>query len=138
MISVWIWGKSWKKGQRIKSGVLLWFADRGQFCMELILARQSVVIKCNRKASVLMGNYEFYYAAGLLCRLAGHQPAQDLRPQGLMEAVKPLFDTYKPQNEQEDYLMKLLLGYRALDEYDAQMPQLLAMGLEEKNMWGIQ
>ena len=30
--------------------------------MELILAGQSVKIKCRIKASILMGNYEFYYA----------------------------------------------------------------------------
>ena len=33
------------------------------------IARQSVVIKCNLQASIMMGNYEFYYAAGLLYKL---------------------------------------------------------------------
>ena len=30
------------------------------------IARQSVIIKCNQQTSVLLGNYEFYYLAGLI------------------------------------------------------------------------
>ena len=30
------------------------------------IARQSVIIKCNMQKSILTGNYEFYYAAGLI------------------------------------------------------------------------
>ena len=33
------------------------------------IARQSVIIKCNMQKSILTGNYEFYYAAGLLAYL---------------------------------------------------------------------
>ena len=35
------------------------------------IARQSVIIKCNMQKSVLTGNYEFYYAAGLVTKLSG-------------------------------------------------------------------
>ena len=35
------------------------------------IARQSVIIKCNMQKSVLTGNYEFYYAAGLIAKLSG-------------------------------------------------------------------
>ena len=35
------------------------------------LARQSVVIKCNMQKSTMLGNYEFYYGAGLLDKLHG-------------------------------------------------------------------
>ena len=83
--------------------------------MELILAKQSVHIKCRLQASILMGNYEYYYAGGLLCRLA-----------------KPLLDTYQPQNDQESYLMQMLKTYKVSDEYDEQMPQLLQMGLMDQ------
>mgnify|MGYP000019504385 CR=1 FL=1 len=34
------------------------------------IARQSVIIKCNMQKSVLTGNYEFYYAAGLIAKLS--------------------------------------------------------------------
>ena len=33
------------------------------------IARQSVILKCNMQKSVLLGNYEFYYIAGLLKKL---------------------------------------------------------------------
>ena len=33
------------------------------------IARQSVIIKCNMQASVLLGNYEFYYLAGLMKKI---------------------------------------------------------------------
>ena len=28
------------------------------------IARQSVILKCNMQKSVMLGNYEFFYAAG--------------------------------------------------------------------------
>ena len=37
--------------------------------MEPILAKQSVDIKCKIQASIMMGNYEFYYAAGRFCEI---------------------------------------------------------------------
>lgn len=101
--------------------------------MELILAAQSVNIKCRMKASILMGNYEFYYAGGRLCALAGKMPDPSLRPQELLSFLKPLLDTYKPGNEQEAYLIKMLKGYRPKEEYDGQMQELLQMGFAEKN-----
>ena len=30
------------------------------------IARQSVILKCNMQKSVMLGNYEFFYAAGLM------------------------------------------------------------------------
>jgi len=102
--------------------------------MEPILARQSVNIKCKLKASIMMGNYEFYYAAGVLCALAGRKPEQPLEPKQLYAFIQPLFDTYKPENERESYLMKLLKEYKVPDEYDEQMAELLQMGLAERQM----
>ncbi len=60
--------------------------------MELILARQSVIIKCRLNQSIMMGNYEYYYAA---------QPQPELRPDELSAFLKPLFESYKPLNDQE-------------------------------------
>lgn len=103
--------------------------------MELILARQSVIIKCNINKSIMMGNYEFYYAGGLLCRLAGKIPDHALKPHELSVFLQPLPDTYEPKNEQEAYLAKLIKEYKVSDEYDEQMQLLLQMGLKEKHMW---
>lgn len=100
--------------------------------MEPILARQSVNIKCKIKASVMMGNYEFYYAAGVLCARTGRMPEQDVKPEELYAFIHPILDTYEPGNEQEAYLVKLLKEYKVLDEYDEQMAELLKMGMAGK------
>ncbi len=47
--------------------------------MEPILAKQSVDIKCKIQASIMMGNYEFYYAAGRFCALTGQNPVASIR-----------------------------------------------------------
>ena len=107
----------------------LWMEDKA---MEPILARQSVNIKCKIKASIMMGNYEFYYAAGVLCALAGQMPEQAVPPKELYVFIQPLLDTYESKNEQEAYLVKLLKGYKVTDEYDEQMAELLQMGLAER------
>jgi hypothetical protein len=106
--------------------------------MELLLARQSILIKCSLNASILMGNYEFYYAGGLLCRLAKTQPQPGMQPEQLYAFLQPLLDTYQPKNEQESYLVKLLREYKVSGEYDAQMEQLFEMGLKEKYLWMVQ
>ncbi len=96
--------------------------------MEVLLAKQSIDIKCKIQASILMGNYEFYYAAGRLCALTGQKPDPSLHPKELYEWLQPYLDTYEPQNEQEAYLIKMIKEYKVLDEYDGQMMELLQMG----------
>ena len=97
--------------------------------MEPILAIQSVDIKCKIQASIIMGNYEFYYAAGRLCALTGQNPELSLQPKELYALLQPLLDTYETKNKQEAYLVKLLKEYKVLEEYHEQMAQLLQMGL---------
>ncbi len=99
--------------------------------MELILAKQSVDIKCKICASIMMGNYEFYYAAGRLYALAGQAPELSLQPKQLYAALQPLLDTYETKNEQEAYLVKMLKEYKASEEYNEQMKELLQMGFED-------
>ncbi len=103
--------------------------------MEVILARQSVIIKCTLNASILMGNYEFYYAGGLLCHLAGQIPQQAPVPKELEAFISPLLTGYEPKNEKESYLLKLLKEYKVQEAFDSQMPELLKMGLYEKQIW---
>ncbi len=101
--------------------------------MELLLAKQSIQIKCRIQSSVLLGNYEFYYAGGLLCRLAGKIPPHDIQPEDFYAFLEPLFVSYEPKNQQEAYLLCLLKNYTASTEYDTQMSQLMQMGLREKD-----
>ncbi len=108
------------------------------FKMELVLARQSVMIKCSIQSSILLGNYEFYYAAGLLCRLCGAIPGQAFQPAQLYDFIQPLLESYTPQNKEDAYLVKLLKGYDDIsDECDAQMAELMQMGLKEDNLWAV-
>ena len=97
--------------------------------MEPILAKQSVDIKCRIQASVMMGNYEFYYAAGRLCAQTGQQPDQPLQPLELSTFLQPLLHRYDPKEESDAYLVKMLKEYEASDEYDEQMDTLFEMGL---------
>ena len=45
--------------------------------MTTSIARQSVIIKCNMQRAFLLGNYEYYYAAGLASKLFGFEVAGD-------------------------------------------------------------
>lgn len=98
--------------------------------MELLLAKQSIQIKCSIQSSILLGNYEFYYAGGLLCKLAGKIPPHDIQPKEFYTFLEPLFVSYEPKNKQEAYLIHLLKNYKASAQYDEQMPQLMQMGLQ--------
>lgn len=101
------------------------------------IARQSVIIKCNMQASVLTGNYEFYYAAGLAARLAGIEVADDILPDELKGLLAERLAHCVPKDEKEAYLYGLLLDYRQTGEYDAQMKELLICGREEKQLWSV-
>ena len=91
------------------------------------IARQSIIIKCNMQASVLTGNYEFYYAAGLAARLAGIEVADDILPDELKGLLAERLADCVPKDEKEAYLYGLLLDYRQTGEYDAQMKELLIL-----------
>ena len=47
------------------------------------IARQSVIIKCNMKRAGILGNYEFYYAAGLAAKLFDLEVDPDSKPEEL-------------------------------------------------------
>ena len=44
------------------------------------IARQSVILKCNMQKSVMLGNYEFFYAAGLMRKLYNIEIRTDMEP----------------------------------------------------------
>lgn len=119
----------------------LTFYDRGEKKEEMrmvtSIARQSVIIKCNMQASVLTGNYEFYYAAGLAARLGGIEVADDILPDELKGLLAERLADCVPKDEKEAYLYGLLLDYRQTGEYDAQMKELLICGREEKQLWSV-
>lgn len=106
-------------------------------CMVTSIARQSVIIKCNMQKSILTGNYEYYYAAGLLSRLAGFSIDDGIRPQELQEQLQKETEALDPKDEREAYLLRLLRDYKPQEEYDGQMKELLMWGKQESDLWTV-
>lgn len=99
------------------------------------IARQSVIIKCNTQKSILTGNYEFYYAAGLVAKLTDTEISDDMKPLELQALLVEKLPTLSGKDERETYLLKMLADYRPSEEYDEQMKEMYLMGKEEKNLW---
>ena len=95
------------------------------------IARQSVIIKCNMQKSVLTGNYEFYYAAGLIAKLFGVEISDDIK------LLHQEIEKTEPKDEQEKYLFSMLKDYKPTDEYDEQMKELLLWGKGEQYLWTV-
>lgn len=101
------------------------------------IARQSVIIKCNMQKSVLTGNYEFYYASGLVSKLAGLEIADDMKPEELQRLLAEKLPAISANDEREKYLFQMLMDFKASEEYDEQMQELLRWGKDEKNLWQV-
>lgn len=106
--------------------------------MVLSIARQSVILKCLRQKSVLIGNYEFYYLAGLMEQLFHLGLTSDMAPEELFEIISNHLDQLEPKNDQEKYLIGLVRFYETLPQKDEQMKQLFEWGLQEPDMWKVQ
>lgn len=101
------------------------------------IARQSVIIKCSMGKSVLTGNYEFYYAAGVFCRLTEIEVDEDIKPLDLKKLLEEQIKEKAPQEEKDAYLFKLLSNYKPEEEYDVQMKELLLWGKNEPHLWSV-
>lgn len=101
------------------------------------IARQSVIIKCNMKKSVLTGNYEYYYAAGLISKLAQIEIADDIKPKELRNCLKEQLPELTPKDEKEGWLFRMAAGYKPTEEYDEQMKELLLWGKGEQYLWNV-
>ena len=101
------------------------------------IARQSVIIKCNMQKAVMLGNYEFYYGAGLLAKIAGLDFPDDIKPLELHELLMEKMDTINPKDEKEAYLVKIIKDFRPEELYDEQMKELLIWGKGEQYMWSV-
>ena len=63
------------------------------------IARQSVIIKCNMQKSILTGNYEFYYAAGIIANLSGVEIPEDIKPEELLALLSEKIPTLTPEGK---------------------------------------
>lgn len=102
------------------------------------IARQSIIIKCNMQKSVMLGNYEFYYAAGLISKLSQIEIDDDIRPVELLDLLLEKIEQVKPKDEKEAYLFQMLKDYKPTEEYDEQMKELLLWGKGEQYLWSVQ
>lgn len=101
------------------------------------IARQSVIIKCNMQKSVITGNYEFYYAAGLVAKLSGVDIPDDIKPEELLTLLTEQIPKLAPADDKEKYLFGMLADYRPSEDYDGQMKELLCWGKDEKYLWTV-
>lgn len=102
------------------------------------IARQSVIIKCNMQASVLLGNYEFYYLAGLMKKIYNLDVNEDMQPMELLAAVQSSLDGLAPNGPQEEYLIKLARNFKPDEKVDDQMKELFRWGATEEKPWQVQ
>ena len=102
------------------------------------IARQSVIIKCNQQTSVLLGNYEFYYLAGLMKKVFELDLNEEMQPQEMLAEIHKNLDTLEPKNEQESYLIKLVSIFKPDEKVDDQMKELFQWGATEEKMWQVQ
>lgn len=101
------------------------------------IARQSVIIKCTMKRSVLTGNYEYYYAAGLAAKLVNLAVDDHIRPIELQELLLKEQEHLKSEDESANYLFQIILNFKPGKEYDGQMKELLLAGKMEQNLWMV-
>ncbi|MCI5492588.1 MAG: DUF3837 domain-containing protein [Lachnospiraceae bacterium] len=103
--------------------------------MILSIARQSVIIKCNLNSSIMTGNYEFYYAVGLLYKIKGIEIDEVITPLELHEKVLELIKGDASEDTRVQHLIHMLHYYKPTEQFDDQMKELFLMGNREKYMW---
>ena len=101
------------------------------------IARQSVIMKCNKQWAYILGNYEYYYAAGVASKLLGFEIAEEIMPIQLFEVLEKELAQAKSCDEREAYLLQRLKDYVPTEDYDEQMKELLVMGKTEQNLWEV-
>ena len=102
------------------------------------IARQSVIIKCNQQTSVLLGNYEFYYLAGLMKKLFDLDINEEMQPFDLLEKIQSKLSELSPKDDQEAYLIKLVTNFKPSENLDEQMKELFRWGETEEKLWKVQ
>ena len=101
------------------------------------IVRQSVILKCLQQKSTLLGNYEFYYAAGLFVRLSGVQIQASLAPKDLVEALAEGLREYDPQDPREIHLKKILTVFHPEEKKEEIMDELFLQGVNEAHLWQV-
>lgn len=101
------------------------------------IARQSIILKCLRQKSVLVSNYELYYAAGIAKKCFGIAVDADMEPTQLLEETQKQIENAEPANDQEKYLIHLLGNYEPDETHDDQTKEMFHWGETEEHMWQV-
>lgn len=101
------------------------------------IARQSVIIKCNQQTSVLLGNYEFFYLAGLMKKIYNLDLNEDMQPMELLEGIQSKLDGLSAGTPQEEHLIKMARNFKPDEKVDEQMKELFCWGATEENLWQV-
>ena len=96
-----------------------------------LLAVQSIDHKLDKHISVITGNYEYYYACGILDRRLSLRLSSDMKPTEIFDKVQEALHD-KPLDPEGDYLIYLLKRYEPEDKYDEQMGELFEAGVSSE------
>lgn len=97
--------------------------------MEPILAEQAIDRKLEMIQSVIVGNYEYYYAAGILTTYTDLQVDGSMKPQEMMQVLQDTLKECQGETERQQFLLRIMLRYEVDDRYDEEiMPQLFETG----------
>ena len=100
------------------------------------LARQAVIIKSGNDTSILTGNYELAYALGFLANQTGISiPEGDVEIRDLQERILEELKNKTAEDERMRRLLRMVRLYNPDPVWDAQMAELLRLGLSEKCPW---
>lgn len=107
----------------------MWRLNEGRKMVPLIV-RQAVDRKIRRQISVLVGNYEYYYAVGLAADRIKLPVDGSTEPARLEPAVKEAVHAYAVNEDdpEEKYLCYLIERYEANSDFDATMTRLFLDG----------
>ncbi len=101
------------------------------------ISRQSVILKCLRKKSALLGNYELYYLAGLSKKLYNLNLEATMQPQALYDSLKEQTASLEPEDEREKYMLQMIKSFEPLEEYNDDMVYLFRWGETEPDLWQV-
>lgn len=100
------------------------------------IARQSVILKCLRKKSIIVSNYDYIMQPDLQ-RSSLPSVDEDMEPEKLLEEVQNQLKNVTASDGQEEYLIHLLGNYEVLSEHDEQTKELFRWGASEEHMWQV-
>lgn len=86
--------------------------------MILELAVQSIQNKLSLKSQTMLGNYEFYYAAGMICKKLQLKPEEIENPEKLYEYLTGQTKGKEIEDPTAAHLAKMIRYYKVEENYD--------------------